>query len=138
MRRSNPECVRAAWWTLRAVARARRVVQPSDFGEGRLPPPPTVGAGAIRGVQAVLRRRRPTCLVRALVLQRWYEGQGDRRDVVVGVTSPATGFRAHAWVEGDESDHGAGFVELFRRSPEGALRSGSADGRLEGGRDRRQ
>jgi hypothetical protein len=53
------------------------------------------------------------------VLQRWYAAQGDRRDLIVGVTSPAEGFRAHAWIERDEADHGEGFVELFRRSPDG-------------------
>lgn len=139
MRRPGAQSLRAAWWTLRAISRARRHAGLTDLAEVPLPAPPPVGGGAIRGVQAVLRRRSPTCLVRALVLQRWYAGQGERRDLIVGVTSPAAGFRAHAWVEGDEADRGEGFVELFRRSPEGARRStGSADGRFQGGHDRSQ
>lgn len=127
MRRSHPDCLRAAWWTVRAVSRARRTAGHTEIGDARLPRPPHVGAGAVRGVRGVLHRRSPTCLVTALVLQRWFESQGDRRDLVVGVTAPAAGFRAHAWLEGDEDDHGEGFVELFRRSP---------DGRLEGVHDR--
>ena len=118
MRRSSPDCLRAAWWAQRAVGRARRSAHQADLGAGRLPPPPRVAADAVRGVRAVLRRRSASCLVEALVLQRWYAAQGDRRDVIVGVTSPAEGFRAHAWIEGDPSDQGTGFGELFRRSPD--------------------
>ena len=33
-------------------------------------------------------------------------------DVIVGVTAPATGVRAHAWLNGDRVD--PGFVELCR------------------------
>ncbi len=138
MRRSHPDYLRASWWAIRAVTRARRSVNLADLGDVHLPAPPSVDPGAIRGVRAVLRRRSPTCLVRALVLQRWYAGQGDRRDVIVGVTSPAAGFRAHAWIDGDEHDHGEGFVELFRRSPEGARTARSADDGLEGAHDRVQ
>lgn len=35
--------------------------------------------------------------------QQWLVGQGVRRDVVIGVTAPSDGFRAHAWLE-DPSD----------------------------------
>lgn len=117
VRRSSPACLRAAWWTVRAVSRARRRLHETDFGTGRLPAPPRVPAYAIRGVRVVLRWRSPGCLVEAVVLQRWYAAQGDRRDLVVGVTAPADGFRAHAWVDGDQSARSAGFVELFRRPP---------------------
>ena len=127
MGRYSPESLRAAWWTLRAISRARGGIREADFGAGRIPPPPLVGPNADRtdagrtdadrAVRAVLRRRSATCLVQAVVLQSWYAGQGDRRDLIVGVTSPADGFRAHAWIDGDERDRGEGFVELLRRPP---------------------
>ncbi len=122
MGRYSPESLRAAWWTLRAISRARGGIREADFGASRLPPPPPAGpdadrTDADRAVRAVLWRRSPTCLVQAVVLQAWYAGQGDRRDLIVGVTSPADGFRAHAWIDGDERDRGEGFTELFRRPP---------------------
>ena len=59
--------------------------------------PPALPAAAVRGVEAVLRRARPTCLEAALVRQRWLKGQGMLGDVVIGVTAPSDGFKAHAW-----------------------------------------
>jgi hypothetical protein len=78
----------------------------------RVPPPPSLPEGAARGVFAVLRRTSPTCLERALVLQRWQAAHGASRDVVIGVTAPAAGFAAHAWLEGDED--GREYAELAR------------------------
>lgn len=60
----------------------------------------------------MLRRTSPTCLERALVLQRWLAEQGSPRDVVIGVTAPSDGFAAHAWLEGEE--HGHDYTELTR------------------------
>jgi hypothetical protein len=31
-------------------------------------------------------------------------GAGAAADLVVGVTAPASGFRAHAWLDGDQVD----------------------------------
>jgi hypothetical protein len=76
----------------------------------RLPAPPSLPDGAARGVLAVLRRTSPTCLERALVLQRWLVAHGISRDVIIGVTAPAAGFAAHAWLEGDED--GREYAEL--------------------------
>lgn len=108
--------LRAAWWGFRAIESARRlpavdlVIQP-----GSLPAvPPGVWDGE-RGLRAALRLRRPNCLVRATVLQSWHAAHGDFRDVVIGVTSPSSGFKAHAWLDGQEFDGGAGFSELTRR-----------------------
>jgi hypothetical protein len=61
--------------------------------------PPTLPATAVRGVEAVLRRSRPTCLQAALVRQRWLRAHGVLRDLVIGVTAPSEGFRSHAWLE---------------------------------------
>ena len=107
--------VREPWWTLRAVRTSRRGLRLPGFGADRLPPPPPVAVGAGHAVRGVLRRRPQTCLVEAVVLQRWYAAHDDRRDLVIGVTSPAQGFHAHAWVDGDPTCHSAGFVELLRR-----------------------
>ena len=63
-------------------------------------------------VATVSRLMRASCLESALVRQRWLAAAGDRRDLVLGVTAPATGFRAHAWLEGDRVDDG--FSELSR------------------------
>jgi Transglutaminase-like superfamily len=80
----------------------------------RLPPPPPLPAVATRGVEGVLRRASATCLERSLVRQRWLAAHGRRVDVVIGVTAPARGFAAHAWLDGDEAD---GFAELTRVAP---------------------
>jgi hypothetical protein len=51
-------------------------------------------------------------------MQRWLQALGDPRDIVVGVTRPSDGFKAHAWVDGDPD--AAGFAELRRiASPTG-------------------
>jgi hypothetical protein len=55
---------------------------------------------------------RATCLETALVRQARAAAVGTAADVVVGVTAPARGFRAHAWVDGDPVD--PAFAELCR------------------------
>lgn len=107
--------LRAGWWTVRAMRRARDNLGRPGFGADHIPPPPQVGAEAGHAVRSLLRRRPQTCLVQALVLQRWHAAHGDRRDLVIGVTAPSRGFRAHAWIEGDPACHNVGFVELLRR-----------------------
>lgn len=109
--------VRGAWWAARALRRARRLVASHDLSVTSLPRPPRVGSQAVRGVLAVLRRRDHTCLMRAMVLQRWHLAFGDRRDLVIGVALDGPQFRAHAWLAGDPVP--PGFVELARR-PESA------------------
>ena len=72
-------------------------------------------------MNAVLRRRGYTCLVSATVRQAWYAAQGDRRDLIIGITAPSEGFRAHAWLEGDAPNAGQeGFSELLRHPAIGA------------------
>ena len=80
-----------------------------------LDPPPALPDEAIRGVGAVLRRRDDSCLVRALVRQRWHAAHGARRDVVIGIARPNGKFLAHAWLEGDSPCHDEHFVELSQR-----------------------
>ena len=81
----------------RALRDARRNLTAGHV-EVRLAPP-ALPPTALRGVDAVLRRSRPTCLEAALVRQRWLRAQGVMRDVVIGVTAPSDGFSAHAWLE---------------------------------------
>lgn len=64
-----------------------------------VPDPPRLPPRAVRGVESVLRRRRHTCLEGAMVRQRWYAAHGVRRDVVIAVTAPEKGFKAHAWLD---------------------------------------
>ena len=68
----------------------------------------------------MLRRMNATCLIRSQVGQAWDGAYGRRRDMLVGVTAPSTGFRAHAWLEGDPPCHSEGFSELLRLPPPGA------------------
>ena len=109
----------AAWWTLRAHHQARRQLA-DNRNPVRLAPLPGRFAGDAAAVLArrstvrtVLRLRGATCLESATVRQTWLAAAGDRRDIVIGVTAPAAGFRAHAWLDGEPA-HG-GFTELTRR-----------------------
>ena len=117
MKRIDLPTLRAAWWTLRAVRRAHAELPKKGVGPVDLPKVPNVGDPAGRGVLAVLNRRSDTCLVRATVLQAWAAAHGRPRDIIIGVTSPKEGFRAHAWLDGDPPCHDEGFLELTRRSP---------------------
>jgi hypothetical protein len=67
--------------------------------EVQLPPAPRVGLDATRGVRVALKLTRATCLQRSVVLQHWYAAHDVARDIVIGVTAPQAGFRAHAWLE---------------------------------------
>ena len=96
--------LRAAWWAYRCLCNARRRLAAGHM-DVRVAPP-ALPASAVRGVEAVLRRAQPSCLEAALVRQRWLEAHGVLCDVVIGVTAPSEGFRAHAWLE-DPNESGA-------------------------------
>lgn len=55
-----------------------------------------------------------TCLQRSVVLQRWYADQGVDRDVVIGVTAPGAGFKAHAWLSRPDAPAGGQYTEITR------------------------
>ena len=116
MNKYDPRNLRAALWAWRAARRVRRDLPRTKLDELLILKAPMLPPGAGRGVSAILRRGDYTCLVRALVLQKWHEAQGDRRDVIIGVTKPSEGFRAHAWLDGDPPCHDEGFNELTRRA----------------------
>jgi hypothetical protein len=55
-----------------------------------------------------------------MVLQAWQAAHGRDLDVVIGVTAPSAGFKAHAWLDGEAACHSDGFEELTRLpSPSG-------------------
>ena len=116
--RRSPANLRAAWWAQRALRRARRQLR--SGGIERVPalsPPPALPPAAIRGVLAVLRRGRATCLERSVVLQRWHAAHDRPLDLVIGVSPGAEEFGAHAWLEGESPPHGqaeAEFEEIHR------------------------
>lgn len=92
-------------WALRSVRQARHQLASGSMAEVRLPP---VRQAALTGhdgiVSAVCHLAGATCLESALVRQQWAAAHGDRRKVIVGVTSPSDGFEAHAWLDGEPTD----------------------------------
>jgi len=104
---------RGALWALRACAAAHRGLRTGPLDELELPPVPGLPRAAGRGVDAVVRRTRWSCLERAIVRQRWLASQGTARDLVIGVRHGPP-FAAHAWLEGDPATASAGFEELSR------------------------
>lgn len=115
MRALDLVTLRAAWWTVRAARAAGRQLTQGGLEAVRLPAVPAVPDRARPAVGAVLRRRSDTCLVRATVRQAWDAAHGHPRDLIIGVTAPTHGFKAHAWLEGDPPCQGEGFHELLRR-----------------------
>ncbi|MBV9801670.1 MAG: lasso peptide biosynthesis protein [Solirubrobacterales bacterium] len=109
--------LRAAWWANRALIAARRALARGEVRGIELPVPPRLADSAIRGVDALLRRRQPSCLERALVRQRWLAAHGEPHAIAIGVTSPSQGFAAHAWLVGEHDPQSAIFHELTRLEP---------------------
>ncbi len=107
--------VRAVWWAERASRQTRRHLAADRLDELVVAMPPPLPESDRRWVAALLRVRRQTCLVRSAVLQAWDASHGRQRDLVIGVTAPSEGFRAHAWLEGDPASRSRGFSELSRR-----------------------
>jgi len=115
--RLDPANLRVALWTLRAGRHARRELSARGVNFVALPTAPTLPDAARRVVTATLARTGASCLERAAVLQAWDQAHGHGRDLVVGVTKPSAGFRAHAWLDGDGPCHAEAFTELLRLPP---------------------
>jgi hypothetical protein len=109
---AHPRSIAAALWAWRATGRVRRDLRAKPVDTLRVTPPPSRAVDARRGVGLALRARRASCLESALVRQAWQAAHGRDRDVVVGVTAPAEGFGAHAWLDGERG--GEEFGELLR------------------------
>jgi hypothetical protein len=117
VRSLNVPTLRAAWWTHRALRRVRGELRIKGLDYNAAPKPPRLPGKAQRGVFAVLRRERSTCLERALVLQRWHQSYGNPRDVVVAVRGATMDFAAHAWLDGDPDGEAGVFAEVLRLPP---------------------
>jgi hypothetical protein len=113
----NGADLRAARWADNALGQARAKLAAGPLADVVLSPPTVLPASGRRAVEVVLRLRRATCLERALVRQRWLAAHGVARQVVIGVGSPSEGFRAHAWLEGEDDIVSAQFSELTRLAP---------------------
>lgn len=117
MKRVDLPTLRAAVWTVVALRGLRRGLRRGGLAARTIKPPRRASPAGVRGVTGVLRRSDATCLERALVLQCWYAAQGIDHDVVIGVTAPADGFAAHAWLDGERAEHEESFRELHRLAP---------------------
>ncbi len=125
--------MRAVWWAQRAARRVRRDLAAGSLDHLDVLPAPPLSSGCRRRVVAVLGLRRDNCLVRSAVLQQWDLGQGRPRDLIIGVTAPGPGFRAHAWLDGDPPAAADGLDEFTRRPPRraGDVRPSGRAGRLQ-------
>jgi hypothetical protein len=103
-------------WGLRARLRTSRWV--ADGMDGALLLPPTPRDVDPRGVNWALRTSGATCLTRCLVQQQVRFAHGEEWDVVMGVTAPSQGFKAHAWLQrpGEPSPE-PGYAEIRRLPP---------------------
>ena len=120
--RDAPTAVIAtALWSLRALIRVRRALRDRRLDPDELPQPPRAPDDAEVVMNAILRASRSTCLTRSVVRQQWFAARGDRRDLLIGVTSSSPRFRAHAWIEGDPEWNAAGYTEILRRGPDELL-----------------
>jgi len=115
--RARAEAVAATtWWTLRTWWRVHQRLARGPWAAAALPatiaPTGSAPPHSGRAARLVLACCRASCLETALVRQAHAAGAGVAIDVIVGVTAPATGFRSHAWLDGDRVD--PEFVELCR------------------------
>jgi hypothetical protein len=116
-RKLDPASIRAAWWAHRALRVVHDDLRDNGLDFASPPAPPPLPDRARRGVLAVLRRQKSTCLERALVLQRWDSAHGQQRDVIIAVKGPSVDFSAHAWVDGEPDRDAGSFAELMRLAP---------------------
>ncbi|HEX2699668.1 MAG TPA: lasso peptide biosynthesis B2 protein [Acidimicrobiales bacterium] len=116
-RRITRSDLRAALWAYRTLPRLRQQLRTQRVDRIVVPPPPPLPENALRGVGAVLRRRRHTCLERSLLLQAWHSAHGRLHNVVVGVRGSSADFSAHAWLEGHASCHEESFDGLMSIAP---------------------
>jgi hypothetical protein len=111
----------AAWaWRAHRQVHLRLPATGLECDMGIPPAPRLARMGDLEGdkaITSVLGLRGASCLEEALIRQAWLAARDTRRDVVIGVTAPSEGFRAHAWLDGDAV--GGGYVEMFRQAADG-------------------
>lgn len=115
--RLSPWTLLAAGWAALSLSRARRLLHTDGLTARIAPPPRLLGIDATRGVMAVLRRTRPTCLERAVVLQAWLAAHGTAVDVVIGVAREGRDLTAHAWLEDGTGPADEPYREIHRLPP---------------------
>ncbi len=98
---TSPGAARTLLWSVRMVGRVRKQLPQRPFSEVVLSTPPALDVRSRSAMNAGLRLRRASCLERALLRQRFDAANGVQRTLIIAVTSPADGFRAHSWLEGD-------------------------------------
>ncbi len=96
-----PGSARTLFWSMRMVVRVRKQLPYKPFGEVLLSGPPASDPLSRSAMNAGLRLRRATCLEQALLRQRFDAANGLQRTLIIAVTNPADGFRAHSWLEGE-------------------------------------
>jgi hypothetical protein len=97
------------------MARCRRQI--SDPQQVSLRDSSHLPGEAGKMVVSILRRRKDQCLSNALIAQAWRADHGDPVDVLIGVSSPAAGFTAHAWLEDRADAQSVGLEPIHRISP---------------------
>jgi hypothetical protein len=125
VRRIGLSTLRALWWAETTAHQVRRDLASGGLDDLVVTFPPPLPQRDRRWVAALFRIRRQTCLVRSAVLQAWDAAHGRPRDLVIGVTAPSAGFKAHAWLEGDSARSSGGFSEISRRPPPTAPAGGT-------------
>jgi hypothetical protein len=99
-------------WTLRTWWLIHQRLARAPWGDAAPPVAAAPTPYSVRAARLTLACCRATCLETALLRQARAAGAGHAADVIVGVTAPARGFRAHAWLDGDRFD--PAFAELWR------------------------
>ncbi|MBE7191252.1 MAG: lasso peptide biosynthesis B2 protein [Gordonia polyisoprenivorans] len=113
LRRFGVANVSAALWAAASFLIVHRRLK-RDGVRTRCPAAPRrLPAGAARGMEAVLRRTRATCLESALIRQEWWRAHDRPVEVVIGVDA-SDGFMAHAWLSTDDPRANAEFREIHR------------------------
>ncbi|MGC5290646.1 lasso peptide biosynthesis protein [Micromonospora sp. DT231] len=112
VRGHGPRGVAVVAWTMLGCRRVRRQLARGGLSAVRLTAPPSGGTDTL--VRQALCRSGGNCLESALVRQRWFAERGVLRTVVIGVSAPAAGFHAHAWLDGDPDPHRDGLAEILR------------------------
>ncbi len=115
-------------WTFDALVSVRR--QLAETGMEQVDPFRSPGRAITeRSVEIILQRNSASCLERSLVRQRYYLAKGQNRDVIVGVSPPKDGFRAHAWVSGD-AEEGNELYQTIHRSHANVTMAAASRSRL--------
>ncbi|MGI9326268.1 MAG: lasso peptide biosynthesis B2 protein [Pseudomonadales bacterium] len=105
--------IRAYSWARSELETVKKSL-PDSGVTTRAQPPEGIAPRGQRGVDWALRREKPTCLERALVLQAWLAAAGPAPDVIIGVRAGEAATEAHAWVDGSDPWYDPSYEEITR------------------------